>query len=204
MSSYEVLYQGPMVTKASKALILLHGRGGTAQSLLSLADRFCDEHFFVAAPQAPNGTWYPRSFMADENLNEPQLSLAIENIKKIIDETSKFIPKHHIYIMGFSQGACLALEVSSRFAEKYGGIIAFTGGLIGSVIDKQKYQGDFQGTPVFIGNGDQDPFVPLLRSEQSKELMEELGAKVTLKVYPGRDHVISEAEIDWVKKNFFQ
>ena len=203
MTSNEVLYRGPLITKATKALILLHGRGGTARGIMSLADNFDDADFYIAAPQAPNSTWYPYSFMTEEKLNEPYLLSSIESIKNLIDETAKYIPLHQIYIMGFSQGACLALEVSTRFAAKYGGVIAFTGGLIGDTINDKKYHGNFEGTKVFIGNSDQDPHVPLVRSEQSKKLMEKLGADVTLKVYKGMAHTINEDEINWVKKNIF-
>lgn len=199
----EVLHQGPLVTKASKALILLHGRGGTAKSILSLADRLCDNDFYIAAPQATNNTWYPYSFMEEESANEPYLSLSIKGIKDLIDQTARHIPKNQIYIVGFSQGACLALEVSTRFATKYGGIIAFTGGLIGSNINKGKYRGDFDGTSVFISNGDQDPHIPLIRSEQSKELIEKMNAHVSLKIYEGRPHTITEDEIKFVKANIF-
>jgi phospholipase/carboxylesterase len=199
--TYDVLYQGPVITKASKALILLHGRGGTARGILSLANTFCDDHFYIAAPQAPNRTWYPQSFMAEEKLNEPYLTASVERIKNLIDAIATYIPMHQIFIMGFSQGACLTLEVTSQFATKYGGVIAFTGGLIGDTINEKKYHGNFEGTKVFIGNSDQDPHVPLVRSEQSKELMEKLGADVTLKVYKGMAHTINEDEISWVKKN---
>lgn len=196
----EVLHQGALITKASKALILLHGRGGTAHGILSLADRICNDEFYIAAPQATHNSWYPYSFMVEEKLNEPNLSLSVTGVKELIDETAKYIPKNHIYMMGFSQGACLALEVSARFATKYGGIVAFTGGLIGSTIEEKKYQGNFEGTKVFISNGDQDPHVPLERTEQSRELMEKLGAQVTLKIYKGRPHTITEDEINWVKQ----
>lgn len=197
----EILEKGAPLNKGSKALILLHGRGGTAQNILSLADTFCDQHFYIAAPQAPNRTWYPQSFMAEEKFNEPYLSSSLEMIKNLIDETARYIPLDQIYIMGFSQGACLSLEVSTRFATRYGGVIAFSGGLIGNTIHENKYHGNFEGTKVFIGNSDQDPHVPLSRSEQSKKLMETLGADVTLKVYPGMDHTINEDEISWVKAN---
>lgn len=197
----EVLHQGPLITKASKALILIHGRGGTARSILSLANRICDNDFYVAAPQATGNTWYPHSFIEEERLNEPYLSLSIRAIKDLIDQTAKHIPKNKIFIGGFSQGACLALEVSTRFAAKYGGIIALTGGLIGNKIEKGKYQGDFEETKVFISNGDQDLHIPLMRSEQSKELMETLGAHVTLKIYKGRPHTITEDEIKFVKSS---
>lgn len=204
MAAYETLYRGPLITKASKALILLHGRGGTARDILSLADAFYDENLYVAAPQAPNNTWYPHSFMADEKLNEPWLSLSVAAVKNLIDETANFIPKNQIYLMGFSQGACLALETSTRFAAKYGGVVAFTGGLIGSKIDEKKYHGHFEGTQVFIGNSDQDPHVPLIRSEQSRELMKKLGADVTLKVYKGMAHTINADEIKWVKTHLLK
>lgn len=199
--TFEVLYRGPLITKAHKALIILHGRGGTASGILGLAELLCENQFYIAAPQAPQNVWYPHRFMSEEKLNEPYLTTSVENIKKLIDETAKHIPTNQIYLAGFSQGACLALEVSARFATQYGGIIAFTGGLIGQTLDKTKYQGNFEGTKIFISNGDQDPHIPLIRSGQSKELLETMGAHVTLKVYKDRPHTITEDEILWVKKN---
>lgn len=201
MHSYKIIEQGQSVDKASKALLMFHGRGGTAFDILRLSKEFSDDSFYIAAPQATNNSWYPNSFMAEEKTNEPWLSSAVETVKRLIDETSRYIPKSQIYIMGFSQGACLALEVSARYADKYGGIVAFSGGLIGKTLNKEKYNSDFEGTKVFIGNSDRDPHVPLLRSQQSKELMEKLGADVTLKVYEGMGHTINEDEINWVKQN---
>ncbi len=197
----EVLHQGPLITKASKALILLHGRGGTARGILDLANRICDNDFYVAAPQATHNTWYPYSFMEEEERNEPYLSLSVKEIKKLIDETAKYIPLERIFIAGFSQGACLTLEVATRFAGQYGGIVAFTGGLIGKTINESKYNGNFLETKVFISDGDNDPHVPLIRAIQSKEIMEKLGAKVILKVYEERPHIIVEDEIKLVKEN---
>lgn len=197
----EILHQGPSITQASKALILLHGRGGTARNILGLANRICDNNFYITVPQATHNTWYPYSFMEEEERNEPYLSLSVKEIKDLIDQTAKYIPKQRIFIAGFSQGACLALEVSTRFAEKYGGIVAFTGGLIGKTINESKYQGNFLGTKVFISDGDYDPHVPLVRAVQSKELMEKLGAKVILKVYEERSHIIGEEEIKFVREN---
>jgi phospholipase/carboxylesterase len=201
MSISEILYQGPLITKASNALILLHGRGGTARGILNLADKLCGNDFYVMAPQAINHSWYPQSFLVEEKFNEPYLSQSVKSIHDLIEETAKHIPKTHIYIVGFSQGACLALEVSSRFATRYGGIVSFTGGLIGSTVEESKYQGDFEGTNVFMSNGDQDPHIPLIRSEESRDVMKRLGANVTLKVYKDRAHIIGEDEIKWVKKN---
>jgi len=201
MHSYKIIEQGASINNAFKAIIALHGRSGTASDILKIAGLLCDESFYIVAPQATNNSWYPYSFMSEEETNEPWLSSAVETVRQLVDEISLYIPKNQIYIMGFSQGACLALEVSSRYAEKYGGIIAFTGGLIGHTINKNKYKGNFKGTKVFIGTSDRDPHVPLLRSEQSKELMEKMGASITLKVYTGMAHTINEDEISWVKKN---
>lgn len=184
---------------ASKAIIVLHGRGGTAHDIINLAKEFCDDNFYIVAPQAPNNSWYPLSFLTDEKLNEPWLSDSIETINTIIDQISKHISKDQIYLMGFSQGACLALEISARNATKYGGIFAFSGGLIGSSIDEKKYQGNFKETTVFIGISENDPFIPLIRCEETKEVLKNMGADVTLKVYPSITHTINEDEIAWVK-----
>lgn len=201
MHTYQIIEQGQAVDKATKALIFLHGRGGSAEDILRLADaEFYDDSFYIAAPQATNNSWYPYSFMVDEKLNEPWLSSAISVIKKLIDETAKHIPKNKIYVLGFSQGACLALEATARFATKYGGIIAFSGGLIGSTINESNYNGNFEGTNVFIGNSDIDPHIPLLRTKESAAIMENLGANVTLKIYPGMAHTINSDEINWAKK----
>jgi phospholipase/carboxylesterase len=105
--------------------------------------------------------------------------------------------------MGFSQGACMALETTTRYATKYAGVVAFTGGLIGHEINRSKYHGDFQGTKVFIGNSDVDPHVPVSRCEESRKVMESLGADVTLKIYPNMPHTIIEDEITWVKEHIF-
>lgn len=200
MHHYEIIEQGQKLDQASKALILLHGRGSNARDILKLANDFADDNFYVAAPEATNHSWYPHSFLEEEKLNEPWLSSAVEIIKKLIDAIAVHIPKNKIYIMGFSQGACLTLEVTARFATKYGGIAAFSGGLIGSSLDVKKYHGNFKETKAFIGVSDHDPYIPLIRVQQSKELMEKLGADITLKVYPGPSHTIYQDEKNWVKK----
>jgi phospholipase/carboxylesterase len=198
-----ILYPGASIQEASKAFILLHGRGGTAQNMLGLVDALGLSNCYVAIPQADNNTWYPHSFMSEKKLNEPYLSQSIQEIHELLEHTSQQIPKDQLFIVGFSQGACLALEVTARNAAHYGGIVAFTGGLIGSTLDESKYHGDFEGTKIFISNGDQDPHIPLIRSQQSQKIMESLGAHVTLKIYPGRPHTITEDEMELVKRNIF-
>lgn len=195
----DIIERGLPLKIASKAIVMLHGRGGTAQGILEIVNPSWEREFYIVAPQAPSQVWYPKSFISEEEVNEPFLSQSIASIKALIDSIN--ILKSDIVLMGFSQGACLSLEISSRHAEKYRGIVAFTGGLIGRTVKEEKYEGDFKGTKVFISNGDRDPFIPLRRSELSKELMEKLGAEVTLKIYPGREHRVSKDEIEWVEKN---
>ena len=203
MHTYKIIEKGKSLPEASKALVLLHGRGSSANDIVSLADHFCDQNFYIAAPQATNNTWYPYSFMEEEEKNQPWLNSAIEVVHKLIDDILKYIKSTSIYIIGFSQGACLTLEVVSIQAQTFAGVAAFTGGLIGKSIRKEKYKGQFSGTPVFIGNSDIDPHVPLLRSQQSKQIMEDMGAMVSLQVYPNMPHIISLAEINYVKRLMF-
>lgn len=198
----EVIHHGTPLAQAKKALIIMHGRGGTAKSMIDIADRLCTNDFYIAAPQGKNRIWYPYSFMAEERLNEPYLSRSVQEIKALIDLIAGTIPKEKIYIAGFSQGGCMSLEVTARFAEQYGGVIAFTGSLMGSVIDASKYHGDFKKTKVLITNGDNDPFIPLEKCKQSQNIFESLGADVTLQVYEGREHRVSDEEIALAKNQF--
>lgn len=202
MHPYQISERGQPLQKASKALILIHGRGSTAVDILRLGAQLADEDTYLAAPQAANGTWYPYSFMAEISENEPWLSSAIDIIKRLIDETAAHIPPDQIALAGFSQGACLSLEVAARFPKRYKAILAFTGGLIGKTISKDKYQGDFERCPIFIGTSDPDPHVPLIRCQESAQILEHLNAQVTLKVYPNLGHTINQAEIEIGKSIF--
>lgn len=203
MHSYNILEKGSSIRNATKALILLHGRGATASSILNLADEFCDDRFYIAAPQATDNSWYPHNFMSPEKSNDPWVTSSVKIVNRLIDEISFSIPIEQIYIMGFSQGACLALEASARNATRYGGVVAFTGGLIGPTLNEDKYHGNFEGTKIFIGTGDSDPHVPLERAEDSRDLLAKMGARVTLKVYPRMGHTIIDDELIWVKANIF-
>lgn len=203
MHKYQILEKGKPLNQAQKAIILLHGRGADAEDIISLADEFCDDTFYIAAPQATNNAWYPFSFMTPEDRNEPWLTSAVHTVKRLLEEISVYIPAEKIYVSGFSQGACLALEVTTRYAIKYAGIIAFSGGLIGETIRTEKYRGNFEGTKVFIGNSDKDPHIPLIRSQESENLMKLMGAEVTLKVYPDMPHTIIKDEIETVKNLMF-
>ncbi len=189
---------------AGGALILLHGRGGTAQGIISLAQEFDLKDIAIYAPQAANQSWYPYSFMAPNEQNQPALDSAVEVVSGLIDEIiASGLPASKIYIAGFSQGACLTLEVIARNAQRFGGAVAFTGGLIGPEIDLSKYKGDFAGTPVLITTGNPDPHVPLSRVQESEVVLKNLNADIHVEVFNGRPHTIIAKEIELANKYVF-
>ncbi|RVT98373.1 phospholipase [Mucilaginibacter limnophilus] len=195
---------GASPENARGALVMLHGRGGTAQNIISLADGLNVADMAIYAPQAGNQSWYPYSFMAEESQNQPALDSALEVIDDLVKKIeADGIPARRIYFTGFSQGACLTLEYIARNAQRFGGAAAFTGGLIGKQLIMSRYQGDFAGTPVFIGTGDPDPHVPLTRVNETVEILKKLNAEVTVKVYPGRPHTILQEEIELANQLVF-
>ncbi|GAA4915854.1 alpha/beta hydrolase [Mucilaginibacter defluvii] len=195
---------GKPIAEAGGALIMIHGRGGSAENIISLADELNTEDLAIYAPQASNHSWYPYSFMAADEQNQPALNSAIEVIGELVDEIiSKGIPAEKIYFAGFSQGACLTLEYIALNAKKYGGAVAFTGGLIGPQFDAGKYTGSFNGTPILITTGDPDPHVPLTRVEESVELLKKLNADVNVTIFKGRPHTIIQQEIDLANQYVF-
>ncbi|MBL7769191.1 MAG: dienelactone hydrolase family protein [Flavipsychrobacter sp.] len=195
----QVVFQRVPLASAKKAMILLHGRGASAASILSLQEYLDLEGFALLAPEATNHTWYPYSFMAPVEQNEPWLSSAIELIAELVaDCKAAGIPESGIHFLGFSQGACLTLEFAARNAARYGSVTAFTGGLIGEKINRDNYAGAFIETPVFIGCSDRDMHVPVERVYASTNILTEMGAKVIEKIYPGMGHTINEDEISIV------
>lgn len=196
MHQKNIISGGADITKATKALIMLHGRGAGADDILSLATYLDVEGFALLAPQATNNTWYPYTFLAPPAQHEPWLSSALsllgDTVKGVM---SQGINASQIYFLGFSQGACLTLEFAARNAQKWGGIVAFTGGLIGDKIYPENYQGDFAGTPVFIGTSNPDPHVPVERVYATTNVLKNMGASVTEKIYINMGHTINEDEI---------
>ena len=196
MHSKKIITAGKKLGEAKKALIMLHGRGGSAEDILSLADHLNVKDFALLAPQATNESWYPHSFLAVPASNEPWLGSALGLIKTMVAEiTASGINTSDIYFTGFSQGACLTLEFVSRNATKYGGVAAFTGGLIGDTIYPENYTGDFAGTPIFIGTSDPDMHVPVERVNASATLLESMNAVVTKKIYKNMGHTVTGDEI---------
>lgn len=196
MFQEKIIFDGKELTGESKVLIMLHGRGGSAADILTLSEYLDVKDFTLLAPQAKDNTWYPYSFMAPPKQNEPQLSSALQLIKDTTgDLLAKGIAAENIYFLGFSQGACLAAEFVAQNARKYGGVVLFTGGLIGDKINRENYHGNFDSTPVLISTGDPDFHVPVDRVYATSNILEEMGAQVTEKVYANRPHTITGDEL---------
>jgi phospholipase/carboxylesterase len=205
MHKKDIVKKGKDLTAASKVLILLHGRGGSAEDIISFASHLNVKDFTLLAPQATNNTWYPYSFLAPPPQNEPWLSSALDLLKDLLDDLySKGIPSENIFFTGFSQGACLTLEFVTRNANKYGGVAVFTGGLIGDKIYKGNYKGDFDGTPFFIGTSNPDPHVPVERVYATTNILKDMNASVTEKVYDNMGHTINQDEIENANKLVFK
>ena len=196
MHTKNIVAAGQPITSESKVLILLHGRGATAEDILSLSHYLNVKDFALLAPQATNNSWYPQSFLAPPAQNEPWLSSAISILNEVVEDVlSKGVTEQQIYFAGFSQGACLTLEYITRNARQYGGAVAFTGGLVGDKLYTENYAGDFKQMPIFIGTSDPDPHVPVQRVLASETQLKKMHANVQVKVYPTMGHTINDDEI---------
>lgn len=185
---------------ARAAMIMLHGRGATAQDILTLtADLHCPG-FIYLAPHAAGNTWYPNSFLAPITSNEPDLSSALAVITSLLDQLAQVgIPAERTILLGFSQGACLTLEYIARNTRRYGGVVGLSGGLIGPDGTPRDYPGSLAGTPVFLGCSDMDPHIPKERVEQAAEVLRLLGGNVTMRLYPHMDHTVNQDELHFVQ-----
>jgi predicted esterase len=196
-----VAARGKPLEESRGAVVMMHGRGRDTDDILGVAERVGDDNFTYLAPAAKDNSWYPYSFLEPIEKNEPHLSHALEVFDDIVNEVvEKGIPKRQVVLAGFSQGACLTAEYAVRHAERYGGILIFTGGLIGPPGMRWEYEGSFDGTPVFFGTSDVDEFVPEQRVRETAEIFEKMGANVALRVYPGMEHVVNDGEIAVAKK----
>ena len=205
LHSKQVLTTGISVEKAKKAIVMIHGRGGSAQDIVTLKEHLNLKEMAIFAPQASQRSWYPYSFMAPEVQNQPALDSALSVINDLVqDIESAGIPADSIYFLGFSQGACLTLEYLARNAKKYGGAVAFTGGLIGETLITERYKGNFEGTPILISTGNPDPHVPLTRVQESISILKSLNSNVHSEVFNGKQHSISFEEIHLANQYIFK
>jgi predicted esterase len=206
---------------AAAAMVLVHGRGATAADILTLAGELDRPDLAYLAPQAAGRAWYPFSFLAPRDSNEPGLSSGLAVLAGLVDELAAAgVPPERVLLAGFSQGACLALEYAARHPRRYGGVAGLTGGLIGppgtawsengsengSEIgpapgsEPGPEGGSLAGTPVLLASGDPDPHVPWARVEESAAVLERLGAEVTLRRYPGLPHTVHPDEIERLRR----
>lgn len=185
---------------AEAAVVMVHGRGATAQSILAMSSDIGVEDVVYVAPQAAARTWYPNSFLAPVERNEPGRSSGLGVVAAILDDLQDAgIPAEQTVVMGFSQGGCLATEFAARNPQRYGGVAALSGGLIGSEIAEDDYEGDMDGTPVFLGCSDRDPHIPEERVHETRRVFESLGCEVDERIYEGMGHTVNDDELDAVR-----
>jgi len=191
-----VLTGGAPLKGARAAAILIHGRGASAEDILSLGEEFGQRDVAYLAPQAANGTWYPFSFLAPLAQNEPHLSNALGVVAAAFDHLARegFAPER-VALVGFSQGGCLALEYAARNAARYGAVAGLSAGLIGPPGTPRDYKGSLAGTPVFLGCSDVDGHIPLARVHESRDVLGTLGAQVDERIYPRMGHTVNEDEV---------
>jgi len=196
-----VLRHGSELGAAKFAMVLLHGRGASAESILELADDFALDDIAYLAPQAAQNTWYPYSFLAPIEENQPWLSSALAKVLAVVRLcVAAGVARERVIVCGFSQGACLGTEFVARNPARYGALIAFTGGLIGPPGGDLHHDGSLQDTPVLLSSGDPDAHVPWTRVESSARELRRMGASVTLLRHPGRQHTILPSEIEAARK----
>jgi phospholipase/carboxylesterase len=199
-----VLRMGLELEKAHAAVVLLHGRGGSAEDMLVLARGMYDGRIAYLAPQANGNTWYPRSFLSPIEQNEPWLSSALSTVSSAVDSCiASGVPREKIVLCGFSQGACLASEFAVRHPAHYGALVAFTGGLIGPPDVDLHHRGSLAGTVALFSSGDPDPYVPWSRVEESARELERMGADVELMRHSNRPHAVIPEELDAARTLIF-
>lgn len=199
-ANQHIVTNGRRPEESVTTLILIHGRGATAESILSLCDELEIRDLAAIAPQAAGSTWYPQSFLSPIEANQPWLDSALKRINLIVEDLlSRGIRSERIALLGFSQGACLATEFVARFPRAYGAVMGLTGGLIGPPGTPRDYPGSLAGTSIFLGSGDPDPHVPFERVRETEAVLTRMGATVELRRYPGMPHTISQDELDACK-----
>jgi len=200
-SGQRIVTMGAPVGQGKGVVVMVHGRGAAPENILDLVPRLDRPEFSYVAPAAANNSWYPYSFLADTATNEPWLSSALVMLKALVEDiVSNGMPRSRILLLGFSQGACLTCEFAVRNAARYGGVIAYTGGLIGPPGTTWDYNGSFEDTPVFLGSSDVDSHVPKSRVDESAAVFTRMGAAVIERIYPGMGHIVNDDEISFTQR----
>jgi phospholipase/carboxylesterase len=194
-----LLTSGLPLTSARAAMIMIHGRGARAENILETARHLPQAGVAFLAPQAAGDTWYPNRFVAPLEDNEPWLSSALARVASVLAQVAQAgLPPERTLLLGFSQGACLALEFAARHARRYGGVVGLSGGLIGPEGTPRTYSGSLAGTPVFLGCSDVDFHIPKELVHEAAQVFQGLGGNVTERLYPNHDHSINQDEIEFV------
>ena len=199
-NSGKILHYGAELSSAEKAMIMIHGRGADAQSIISLYEHFKAEKIIYIAPQAADNTWYPYRFIEKREANEPGITSGLRLIKSIIDTLNDSgIATENIFLLGFSQGACLAADYAARYTQRFAAVFCLSGALIGDTLDPAEYNGDMQQTPVFFGCSENDFHIPEQRIHESARIFTSLNARVTERIYPNLGHTINRDELAFIK-----
>ena len=197
----ELATGGEPLDEADAAMVLVHGRGATAQSILQMGRELQEDGLALLAPQAARNTWYPNSFLQPVESNEPGRSSGLQAIADAIERaTDHGIPTERVLVLGFSQGACLGTEYVARNPERYGGVVALSGGLIGESIEPEEFEGSLDDTPAFLGCSDVDPHIPEERVHVTTEVLERLDADVEERIYEGMGHGVNDDEVEYVRE----
>jgi phospholipase/carboxylesterase len=196
-----IFYSGTSIENADSAMILLHGRGANAASMKFLISEFESDCLMYIIPEATNFTWYPYRFIEKREANEPDIRSGLLLIDSIVNALNKRnIPKQNTFILGFSQGACLAVDYAARYPARFAGVFALSGGLIGDTIKQSDYDGNLKQTPVFFGCSDTDFHIPKERVDESAQIFEILNADVTKRIYPKMGHTINRDELNFINE----
>lgn len=189
---------GAPLEDARVATVLVHGRGDSAHGILGLASVVNSPGTAFLAPEARHNVWYPHTFLAPTEENEPWLSSALSAVDAAVSAaTGAGLPREKVVLLGFSQGACLVTEYAARQGGRFGGVVALSGGVIGDHVDRARYAASLGGTPAFFGCSDVDPYIPVERVTESVALYRDLGAVVEERIYPGFTHSVNQDEVDW-------
>lgn len=197
----DLIKTGEPLENSSAVVVLVHGRGSSAQDILSLTQFFEKPGLSYLAPQAPDFSWYPYSFLFPLDQNQPHLENSLGILENVFSHLESFdISSKPVMLLGFSQGACLSLEYVARNARRFGGVVGLSGGLIGPPDSQFNYPGSLDGTPVFLGCSDPDPHIPVERVRETDRVLQAMQAQVTVRIYPNLGHTINDDEIEFTRR----